>query len=555
MRLFSLALVVLSLLAAPLTLHGQAAVAQEPQRAQQNGTSAAEVEAQVFMSTLQAISRLHQTPFSDSTLWNRALDGLIEAIDDPYASVFTPEEAEQFEETNTGNYAGIGVQISELNETVTITGVFRSTPADEAGLQVGDVIVGVNENDATGWSSAMVSDSVRGPVGTEVRVRVERDGYDAPLAFPITRAQVHVPAVTADYLPDNILYVGMDRVARGSAQEMDSVLRQYDDAAGIILDLRRNPGGYLDESLTLADLFLPPGKRLASTRSRDPSGRQEFYEESWNARMRARQPETPVIVLVDEFPASASEILAGALQDYDRALILGQRTFGKGVVQTVLDLPYGRRLRLTTGAWYTPLGRSLHRTRDEQRQAEDEGAPGDSLPTILSEAGRELVAAGGIFPDLTIAYDTLTLRERELLQGAAEAEVPLPLRLAEFGFAQARALTDEGAGPELRDDAFLEFLQAMEDEGVPAELLEDPELQDYLSWRARIAIADRMDRLGEAALVRMERDTVLEEAVRLLTGFPDQIALFDEARRLRALRTAEGAATGAEDPAGGSRPE
>jgi carboxyl-terminal processing protease len=271
--------------------------------------------------------------------------------------------------------------------------------------------------------------------------------------------------------------------------------------------------------------------------------------------MRARQPETPVIVLVDEFTASASEILAGALQDYDRALILGQRTFGKGVVQTVLDLPYGRRLRLTTGAWYTPLGRSLHRTRDEQGQAEDEGAPGDSLPTILSEAGRELVAAGGIFPDLTIAYDTLTLAERELLQGAADAEVPLPLRLAEFGFAQARILADEGAGPELREDAFQEFLQAMKDEGVPAELLDDQERKDYLSWRARIAIADRMDRLGDAAMVRMERDTVLEEAVRLLTQFPDQIALFDEARRLRALRTAGGATTGAVDASGGSRPE
>ncbi|HSG48229.1 MAG TPA: S41 family peptidase, partial [Longimicrobiales bacterium] len=480
-------------------------------------------EAEVFVRALQAISQMHQKAASDSALWEAALDGMIRSLDDPYASVFTPDESEEWEEETTGNYSGIGLQITQLNDEVTVTAVFRSTPAQEIGVQVGDVIVGVNENDALEWSSDMVADSVRGPVGTQVDVKVRREGYDTPLEFPIVRAQVHVPAVAADIIQDDILYVVMDRVARGAAQEMDSVLRQYRDVSGIVVDLRRNPGGYLDESLMLADLFLEPGQRLASTRSRDPSGGEEYYEESWNARMLPRLPETPVVILVDEYTASAAEILAGALQDYDRAVILGQRTFGKGVVQTVLDLPHGRRLRLTTGAWYTPLGRSLHRTRDGSGRPAEEDP--DTLPTIQSLHGRELVAAGGIFPDLAVPYDTLTLRERELLQGAAEKQIPLPLRIAEFGFSEAQALSAAGDGPRLRVEAFGEFLEALEAEGVPAELLEDPEVRRYMAWRAEISVADRMDRLGISAGVRMERDAVLAQAIALLSDHPTQTEL------------------------------
>lgn len=501
--------------------------------------AAGEAEAEIFMSAIQAIAQLHQTPFSDSTLWARALDGLIESLEDPYASVFTPEEVAAFDEDNTGNYAGIGVQITELNDRVTVTAVFRATPADRAGMQVGDIIVGVGEHDASEWGSDMVADSVRGPVGTSVDVTVRREGYAGPIAFPLVRDQVHVPAVTADHIGDDVLYIGMDRVARGAAQEMDSVLRQFHASSGIVLDLRRNPGGYLDESLMLADLFLQPGARLASTRSRDPrSPTQEFYEESWNARMRPRVPDTPVVILVDEYTASAAEILAGALQDYDRALILGQRTFGKGVVQTVLELPYGRRLRLTTGSWYTPLGRSLHRTRDGSGRPVV--AADDSLQTILSSQGRTLVATGGIFPDLEVRADTLKLSERELLSRAAELQIPLPLRVAEFGFAEAQVLRENGESPRLRPEAFDAFLLALEDEGMPADLLADAETRDYLSWRARISIADRMDRLGEAALVRMERDPVLMQALSLLSENGTQSELFAAAEELSQAEVAMG---------------
>ncbi len=487
-------------------------------------SSAAQEEAQVFVSALQAISRLHQGAFADSTLWANALEGLIDSLDDPYAAVFDPAEVEQFEETNTGDYAGIGIQITPLNEVVTVTGVFRGTPADRAGLQVGDIVVGVDSMDARDWTTDEVSDHVRGPVGTDVQVVVERPGYSAPISFPITRATVHIPAVSADQLDDGILYVGMDRVARDAAAELDAVLQANPDVPGVVLDLRQNPGGYLDESLMLADLFLTPGQRLASTKSRAPGETSGYREESWDARVPARLPDVPIVVLVDEFTASAAEILAGALQDYDRALVVGQRTFGKGVVQSVLELPYGRRLRLTTGSWYTPLGRSLHRRRDASGRPLAERV--DSLPTIVTDGGRELVAAGGIFPDLEVQDDTLTLRERELLVFAAEQGVPLPLRVAEFAFAQAQELGAAGADPTLRDGAFEGFIEELRQSGVPEDFLGDEEIRSYLAWRTRWRIADRMDRLGVAATVRMERDRVLAEAVALLRASASQSELF-----------------------------
>jgi carboxyl-terminal processing protease len=528
-RIRLLAAVALALLSAPLSAQQSVGPGQTG-----DGPDPTADQAQVFMGAMQAISRLALSEPTDSALWANALEGLVASLNDPYAEVFTPEESEAFNEANTGNYAGIGIQITQLNERVTVTAVFRGYPADGVGMQVGDVIVGVDGDDATEWTTAQVSEVVRGEPGTEVTVRVQREGYDQPLAFDITRAQVHVEAVKVDEVGDNLTYVFMDRFARGAAQEMDSLLRLDPDTDGIILDLRGNPGGFLDEALMLSDLFLTPGDTLASVRGKTTRSGGAISEQSYRDRAPPRFPDVPMVVLVNGYSASASEILAGALQDHDRALVIGQRSFGKGLVQTVLDLPAGQQMRLTTGEWVTPLGRSLHRPRDAEGRPLAEDV--DTFPHITSPSGRDLVAAGGIFPDLEISDDTLTVAERELLQGAAEAEVPLPLRIAEFGFAEAKALGLENGEPRLREAPFDDFLTALVDEGLPAELLEGDGVREYLRWRAAISVADRMDRLGASATIRMERDPVLAEAVRLLEASRDQMALYAAAAAARAER-------------------
>jgi carboxyl-terminal processing protease len=509
-------------------------------------TPAGQQQAQIFISAFQEILSRHRGNFNDSTLWRNALDGLVESLNDPYATVFTPAEVQRFDEDNTGNYSGIGVQISQLNSRVTITKVFRDTPADRAGLLEGDVIIGVGDNDASAWTTQMASDSIRGDEGSSVRVAIERPGLSVPMKLSLTRAQVHVPAVTGDLVEGTrIGYIAMDRVARGSAQEVDSVLRVLNGAQSLILDLRRNPGGFLDESLMISDVFLRPGLKLASIKSRSMAGRSngngDSGEESWTSRSAPRMPNAPIIVLVDEYTASAAEIVTGALQDHDRALVIGRRTFGKGIVQSVLDLPYGHKLRITTGSWHTPLGRSLQRDRDEGGEPAAENP--DTFPRVRTTSGRELVAGGGIFPDIEIADDTLKTVERALFDRSAEKEIPIALRLQEFAFEEALRLRQTGAStPAVGEPTFNAFIAKLKGEGVPAELLDDPEVRSYLGWRARVLVADRMNALGSSVRARMDRDPVLTEALRLLQTARTQEDLYAAARRVNGTRMGSGQA-------------
>lgn len=483
-------------------------------------------EVEVLASAVDAISRMHMDSFADSALWEAAIDGMIGALNDPYAELFTPQEAEAWEEDTTGNYSGIGLQITMLNDEITVTAVFRGFPAFEHGIAVGDVIVGVDEHDASEWGTDMAADSIRGPVGSSVEVRIKRTGYEQPITYDITREEVHVPAVDYGVLEGDIGYVIMDRVARNAAREMNEALADLAGRRGLIIDLRRNPGGFLDESLMLADLFLKPGSTLASTVQRVPGGSAEEPEtDSYGDRWPQLVPDLPMVILVDEFTASGAEILAGALQDYDRAVVLGQRTFGKGVVQTVMNLPHGRRLRFTTGSWLTPLGRSLQRARDRQGAAIGEDV--DTLPRVQTASGRSLISGGGIFPDLEIQDDTLTTREQTFIREANLEEFPLGLRIAEFGLGIA-AERDEDAGwiGGVTDEQFDGFVADLRTEGLETALLDDEEVQHYLRWRVDIAVAQRMSDIAAEVSVRTSRDPVLTEAIRLIESTSSQLDLF-----------------------------
>jgi carboxyl-terminal processing protease len=499
-------------------------------------------EGQVFLEALRTILDYHRTTFSDSLLWEEALNGVLQGLNDPYATVFTAEEWNAFQEDNTGEYAGIGVQITRLNDRVTITAVFRQTPAAEAGLMVGDQIVAVGDSDAREWSVDQARDSIRGPAGTEVRLTLARESLPEPLTFPIRRENVHVPSVTASMINDSLGYIQVDRMAEGSSSEVDSALLVLRDAKGIILDLRRNPGGPMVESLYMADIFLDRGKSLAAMRSRTPGRPNETTSESWAARIPPRIPGKPMVVLVDGFTASAAEIVAGALQDHERAVVVGERTFGKGVVQTILPLPGDRRIRITTGDWMTPLGRSLHIPRDlEGRPLREEL---DTVPSIVTAGGRVLRADGGVYPDLVVADDTLRTAEQALLVESARTGVPLTLRIAEFAFEQARKAGDDGThSPELDAAAFHSFVDGLRSEGVPAEVLEHPDARAYLHWRVRMSFADRLGNTQAALQSQAERDKVLEEAIRLLEKAGSQADLFASADR-EAARS-----RGAPDPA------
>ncbi len=521
----------LFLLLVGLLLGGSALEAQQftPfERDQRTQGSQASEESDVFLGALQAIRQHALTTHADSVLWEMAIAGLIRELDDPYATVLTPDEVAAFEEESTGNYAGIGVQITELNEQVTITAVFRGTPAEGAGLLVGDRIIGVDEETDRAWTVQDASSRIRGERGTSVRVVVERDGISQPISFDIERDQVHIPAVTAEKIFEGFDYVHLDRVARNSAAEVDSVLSGLSGSPGLILDLRQNPGGYLDESLRLADLFLDRGDPLVRTRSRTTPGQQNgLSEETAYSRVTPRIPDVPIIVLVDRFSASASEIIAGALQDHDRAVVLGERTFGKGTVQSVVPLPGGRLIRLTSGEWFTPQGRSLNRPRDREGRVIEP----DSIPEFTSRSGRRLLGGGGVFPDLEIAADTFSSEEQRFLTAVAEAEIPLMLRLQESAFEVAQSARESGVTPEDFPAQRLEDLKAvLISEGLPPETI-TTEATEYLRFRLEDFLYARLEREDLSIEVKSRRDPVLSAAVEFLRAARTQGDLFAEVER------------------------
>ncbi len=515
-----LPLALLVLLATGGALEAQQSSAER--RSTPAGERMATSQEEVFLAALRAVQDFALTPMPDSALWELAIQGLIQELNDPYATVLTRDEVENFEEESTGNYAGIGVQITELNQAVTITAVFRNTPADRAGLVVGDRIVGVDADVAEGWTVSDASSRIRGEPGTMVRVMIQRDGISQPIPHDIQRDQVHVPAVTSERIFGDIAYLHLDRVARNSAAEVDSVLRTIGDARGLVFDLRRNPGGYLDESLMMADLFLERGQVLASTKARTQGDGGVAREESAYARIAPRVPDLPIIVLVDQFSASAAEIVAGALQDHDRAVVLGERTFGKGTVQSVIPLPAGRLIRVTSGEWFTPLGRSLNRPRDRDGRVIEP----DSIERFTSRAGRTLMGGGGVFPDVEVPSDTLSSLEQNFVRATVAAEIPLALRIQEVAFEEAqRFRSGTEASASIASEAFVGFQDRLVADGLDPAVLE-PEVLEYLQWRLELTLFQRLDQLDRALEVQMDRDTALAAAVRMLQGARTQADLF-----------------------------
>jgi carboxyl-terminal processing protease len=526
------------LLVLPASLAGQGGPSpttfepNQPGAARQTRAQELSAEQRVFLAMMEMIENYSLAARGDTLLWQNAMEAAVASLGDPYATILPPDDAQAFEEQSTGNYAGIGISILQVNSSVTITEVFRDAPADLAGLLVGDRIVGVNSDmsGSDGWTVNDASSRIRGEAGTMVTVVVERDGVDRPIPHEIRRDRVHVPAARQERLFGDIGYILLDRVTRNSWLEVDAALRELSGVRGLILDLRGNPGGYLDESLNLADLFVDEDAVLVRTRYREV-GTDRTLENVSVARMPQRFLGVPMIVLVDAYSASAAEIIAGALQDHDRALVIGERTFGKGTVQSVLALPDDYLLRITSGEWYTPQGRSLNRRRDLEGNLIEGDSTSNLDATVSSVGGRPLRGDGGVFPDLVVLNDTLTAAERDFVAATIDAEITLGSRIQEVALQTAIASRSAGTVPErfpqARFDAFVASLIA---DGVPAESITE-EARNYLKWRLETVLYQRLDRDDRSFEVQSERDVVLSTAIRFLQRAEQQADLFSQATR------------------------
>lgn len=488
---------------------------------------------------------------SPSELYRMAIDGMLAELGDPYTSFLDPDDFEDLRLSTTGNYGGLGIRIDEKGGWITVVSVLPDTPAEKEGLVIGDRIIEVEGESAENWSSTKAVQVLRGPKGAPVEITVARVGVDRPLRFRIVRDEIHVQQVQSFALGDEAGYVkllGFSREAQEELVQAVDTLRAQ-GARSLILDLRANPGGLLEEGIAVSDLFLPKGARVVETRSRLPD--QNY---TYRAPSAERYERIPLVVLVNEWSASASEIVAGALQDHDRALIIGTTTFGKGSVQTLYGLSAGNHIKVTTARWYTPVGRSIQKEFDresEMRRIAAEAVSVTGEPVAVPEeepeereafqtdGGRTVYGGGGITPDLVVMPDTLSTEEQAFRRTVMKSGI-VP-RDAVFRWAVEWAREHPVAGPdfsvtqEMREGVYEQL--AAEGAAVDRALFDDS--RRYIDWLVGRELA------GAAfdEVVQLQRTTALDsqvaEALRLLaeSDSPEEL-LAAGARRARTASVA-----------------
>ncbi|NIR42558.1 MAG: S41 family peptidase [Gemmatimonadetes bacterium] len=511
---------------------GLLAVASGGWLVQQSSEGNVYLKSRVFQDVMRVISDRYVDEIDPADLYDMAVEGMIEQLGDPHTAILRPEDYSQLRLTTTGNYGGLGIRIDQKDNWITVVQTLPNTPADRAGLQPGDRLIEVDGESMKGWTSEKAVSVLRGPKGAPVDLKISRVGVPEPIPVRIVRDDIHVDYVVAFVLEPGIGYI---QQLQFSAQSANDIRGEIEDLRGqgmraLVLDLRNNPGGLLEEGVEVADIFLEDGSDVVETRSRIADQNDTYFGDR-----RPVESGMPVIVLVNRWSASASEIVAGALQDHDRALVLGDTTFGKGSVQTLYPLPGGNYLKITTAKWYTPSGRSIQRERDwsnggavvAHRGGAIEGA-GASLepPVFYTDAGREVVGGGGIIPDLVIQGEPLTDAELEFRKSLGDQLAAYSD--AVFRFAAVYANKHPNLSPDF--EVTQEMLDQLYDWIVGLDIEVERELYDSAK---RVVVRELGIQLATVAFddkVTLRRQLVLdrqlEVATELLRGGPSPKQLF-----------------------------
>ena len=333
------------------------AVAQtnEPTKDKASAVSTSFEELQLFADTFDAIRRGYVEDVTDAELFEMAVKGMLTSLD-PHSAYLTDDDYENLQESTEGQFTGLGIEIGYRGGFIAIVTPIDGSPAIDAGLKAGDVILKIDGTSTQGMSTSESSTYMRGPEGTTVTLEIGRAGESQPFDVVVTRGVIDVPSVRSRELDDGYWLIRVSRFQRDSGREVTSAIEsalEQGDVKGVVLDVRNNPGGVMNASVEMASNFLDGGL-VVYTKGRHPGSMSTY-----NAEPGDLLPGVPVVVLVNGGSASASEIIAGALQDRGRAVIMGTQSFGKGSVQTVLPVSETKALKLTTSLYYTPNGRSI----------------------------------------------------------------------------------------------------------------------------------------------------------------------------------------------------
>lgn len=380
-RRLSIALALCVLIAAPLS--GQA---QQPEL-----LPLPLDEVRMFTEALDRIRMAYVEEIDDKTLLENAIRGMLSGLD-PHSAYMAGQEYDALQETTSGEFGGLGIEVGRENGYIKVISPIDDTPADRAGIEAGDLIIQIDNKPLRELTPGEAANMMRGEPGTEVTVTIAREGME-PFELSVVREVIAITSVRSRMLDPGYAYVRIAQFRRNTGEELEDELRQlyeeHGELKGVVLDLRNNPGGVLQASVRVVDAFIEEGS-IVSTK-----GRLEGNDMTFSASLATIAPDVPLAVLVNNGSASASEIVAGALQDHGRAVVMGTQSFGKGSVQTVLPLDDARAIKLTTSLYYTPSGRSIQ--------------------------------AQGITPDIIVDNAYVTRRSRSISQ---YNEADLPGRLA-----------------------------------------------------------------------------------------------------------------------------
>ena len=469
----------------------------------------------LFVEVLHKVDVNYVDPVEPGKLVDGALKGMLKGLD-PYSQYLDEKAFANLKTTTQGTFGGIGVVVSVRDNYPTVVSPIEGSPAWLAGMRSGDQIVKVDGRSAAGLSIDDAATRLRGPEGTQVTLTVRREGEIEERDVTLERKIIVTHSVPYAFaVQEGVGYLRLSSFSENSGPEVRAALARLraDGAKSVVLDLRQNPGGLLEQAVDVAEQFLPKGTLVVQTR-----GRLRGQDQRYHTAATGAERHWPVVVLVDRGSASASEIVAGVLQDLDRALVIGRTTYGKGSVQSVFPLRgTGAALKLTTALYYTPSGRSIHRAphdsaargEDDELEEETAEAPPDTTPAprYRTVGGRTVYGGGGIAPDIVVETDSLP---------------PLTLAVERRGLPFRFANRWVNAHPEIRPGGlpaglmgeFTAFL-ALEKVSLDPTALDK---ERAVLWRAlRRELARRMEGDAAAARVALEGDAVFARAVSVLT--------------------------------------
>jgi carboxyl-terminal processing protease len=485
-----------------------------------------------FTNVLDVVQANYAEPVDiDKAVYQGAIPGMLRVLD-PHSNFFDARQFALLREDQRGKYYGVGMVVAPRESRTVVMQPYVGAPAFNAGIRPGDVIVKIDDKSAEGLTTPDVADLLKGPKGTVVKITVAREGYNEPLVFTVTRDEIPRHSVDIAFmLKPGVGYIKLSGFNETTDREIYDSLKQLDagNLDGLILDMRGNPGGLLNEAVAVSDMFLDKGQLIVSHHGRSSPNRP-YVALRGNQGMT-----TPLVILVNGNSASATEIVSGAVQDHDRGLIVGETTFGKGLVQTVQPLSENTGLALTTARYYTPSGRLIQRDYKSISLYEyhyERKVPEHPTEVKLTDSGRQVTGGGGITPDIVVP----TPKYNHFQESMFRSDVFYPLEGGVGGFTRYYM----GSKPTITKDFTV-------DDNVMKSLREfltkhnvrytEPDLSENLDWvKRKIKQEIFVSNFGvqEGLKVELEADPQVQKAVEAI---PQARALYQNVRKIVAQRT------------------